>query len=160
MITQEKLKELLSYDPSTGLFRWRIKRSGVRFESAPGTTNDSGYVLICLFRRDYRAHRLAWLWMTGKWPAAQVDHRNGVRNDNRWENLREATREINGQNLRSAKSHNRRTGVLGVGLIGKKFSARIGVSGNEIHLGVFDSTTEAHAAYVEAKRRFHPGCTI
>ena len=163
MITQQILKELLNYNPETGIWSWRLNRKGVRCGSEAGWINDSGYVLIGLdgrIGRSYRAHRLAWLWMTGKWPSEQVDHKNGVRHDNRWENLREATREINCQNLRTAKSHNRSTGVLGVVPSGKRFSAKIAINRETHHLGTFDTTNEAHAAYVAAKRRLHPGCTI
>ena len=165
MITQESLKEVLNYNPQTGLFSWSKPRRGVKRGATPGWLNESGYVIIGLdgrSGRSYRAHRLAWLWMTGDWPINQIDHINGVRNDNRWGNLRSASREINCQNLREAKSHNLSTGFLGVSPTKNKhrFQAKIGVDGRMIYVGTFDTPELAHVAYVEAKRVLHPGCTI
>lgn len=110
-----------------------------------------GYLTVRIFGRSYKAHRLAWLYMTGAWPALDVDHKNGVHDDNRWDNLREVTMSVNQQNQRKAQRGNV-VGLLGVSAKRKKFSARIHLNGKTILLGVHDTPEMAHAAYLKAKR--------
>jgi hypothetical protein len=98
-ITAERLRELIHYDPETGVFT-RIKNGRVT-----GTPNDLGYLRISVDDRLYRAHRLAWLWMTGEWPKAQIDHINRKPDDNRWINLREATQAENAWNVSKRKDN-------------------------------------------------------
>lgn len=114
---------------------------------------------ITLKGKDYLSHRLAWFYMTGAWPEQEIDHINGVRDDNRFANLREADRQINCQNVRKPYKNNR-TGLLGVKPSLGKFVARIYVDGKERHLGTFKTPGLAHAAYVAAKRELHKGGTI
>jgi hypothetical protein len=101
--------------------------------------------------------------MTGAWPLFEIDHRNGIGTDNRWKNLRDGTRSFNIQNQRRARSDNK-TGFLGVHRSGKKerkgFVAKIQLDGKQRYLGVFSTAEAAHAAYLAAKRRIHPGCVI
>jgi len=163
MISQERLKELLHYDPNTGIFVWRVRKArntnigDVAGWLKPG--DKGGYIMICVDYKQYRAHHLAWLWMTGKWPIEQIDHKNAVRNDNRFSNLRDVSDEINRQNVRTARSHNA-LGVLGVFRKRGKFAAKIGCNRKQQYLGTFNTPELAHAAYLDAKRRLHPGCTI
>lgn len=159
-LTAARLRELLHYDWRTGLFTWLQdqKNGQIRAGSVAGTPS-GGYILIGIEGRRYRAHRLAWFYMKGKWPSEQIDHRNTVRNDNRWRNLREATREVNTQNLRRAKSTNR-LGVLGVREYRGRFNAGITVNRKRKHLGTYDTPEMAHAAYLKAKRELHEGCTL
>jgi hypothetical protein len=124
-----------------------------------GYVSKSGYRYIHVNGKKRLCLRLAFLWMTGSFPKAQVDHINGVRNDNRWDNLREATRSFNIQNQRRAHSRNR-LGVLGVEQVGKRFVSRIWVDNKAEYLGTFDTAEAAHGAYLSAKRKLHPGCTI
>lgn len=109
----------------------------------------------------YLEHRLAWLYVTGTWPSDQIDHVNGIRDDNRIFNLREATGPENNGNQRQARSDNK-TGLLGVywDKQHKKFSAKIMFSGKHKYLGYFPTAEEAHAAYIKAKRELHSHCTI
>jgi hypothetical protein len=162
-LTQEQLKAALHYDPSTGVFTRLVDSGGRggRKGSAAGYINDQGYVLIAVHSVQYRAHRLAWLYMTGAWPAGEVDHKNGVRADNWWANLRDVPTKVNAQNKRRAQK-NSKTGLLGVSWDKKKgnYTARIKVDGRYPTLGSFDTPEAGHAAYVEAKRRLHEGCTI
>jgi hypothetical protein len=109
--------------------------------------------------RSYRSHRLAWLYITGDWPRA-VDHINGNRCDNRWENLREVDNKTNTENARHARSSNRSCGVLGVTKRGKRFIAQIKSDGVHRYLGSFHDAASAHLAYVAAKRELHEGCTL
>lgn len=152
LITQEQLKELLSYDPETGVFVWLVSTSNrVKAGDVAGTFKaDSGYIFISALGHIYRAHRLAWLYMTGEWPPNQIDHINCVRDDNRWSNLREATNAQNQAN-KGPRCDNS-TGFKGVRFDQdrQKFRARVKLNGKEYHLGRFGTAEEAHAAYVAA----------
>ena len=101
-ITQEYLKSILSYDPETGLFTWLVQK-GARalVGSIAGTIRNNGYLKINIDKQLYYAHRLAHLYMTGEWPKNHIDHINGIKNDNHWCNLREATYSQNNKNRAS-----------------------------------------------------------
>lgn len=158
-ITAARLRELLTYDPETGAFTNRVKRSRKVVPGEPAGGLRCGYVAIRLDGRLYQAHRLAWLYMTGAWPAADVDHINGDRADNRWVNLRDVPHQANMQNQRRPRSDNK-TGFLGVHRIGDRFGAQIKGPRGWLGLGYFATPEEAHAAYLKAKRELHEGCTI
>ncbi len=152
-MTQEELKQRLQYNQRTGLFL-RILRSGRR--KPAGNVNKDGYVHIRVGGKTHKAHRLAWLYVTGVWPDDMLDHKNGARADNRFRNLRQADRAINSQNIRAARRDNT-LGVLGVSQHGRRFIARIMRDGRQNYIGSFATVEEAHAAYVAAKRVAHPG---
>ena len=157
-LSQSRLKELLDYDPETGIFTWRITRGRyARTGGMAGSPNGRGYLRITIDRRKFFAHRLAFLYMIGSFPPADADHINGVRDDNRWDNLREATRTDNVRNLGGARSDNT-FGFLGVSWDKNKlkWQARIVVVKKHIHLGYYSSGEEAHAAYLKAKDELHP----
>ena len=153
MITRERLHQVLSYDPETGGFTWRASGSGRRPDLRAGTITSQGYLGIQVDRRLYLAHRLAFLWMTGAFPSHDVDHRDMDRLNNRWPNLREATRAQNMMNGR-ARSNNA-TGFKGVTFLKPlgRYQARIRVSGEQRYLGLFDTQEEAHAAYRAAAEK-------
>jgi hypothetical protein len=158
-LSQKKLKQLLSYDPDTGIFTWLVRAAiCISVGDVAGSLHNK-YWRIKIGDHQYLAHRLAWLYMTGTWPSDQIDHINGLQNDNRWSNLREATGLLNTQNQRRARRNNQ-TGYLGVSPKGKKFRAAIGVLGKKIRLGEFDTPQAAYQAYLVAKRKLHAGCTI
>lgn len=160
MITQERLKELLHYDPETGVFTWRIRTSNrVKVGDVAGSAAAYGYLEIGIDGVTAKSHRLAFLYMTGEWPEHDVDHINGIRTDNRWANLRTATRSQNLQNLRAAKS-NSKTGLLGVSPYNGTFRASIKHNGKQITLGRFSCPHAAHAAYLKAKAELHPFSTL
>jgi hypothetical protein len=147
-LTAHRLRELMDYDPNTGVFTWRIARGlGVRGGVA-GTINGGGYRVIGVDGAKRQGHRLAWLHMTGNWPVGQVDHKNGIPSDNRWSNLRVAT---SSQNQRNARPH-RDAGLKGTSFNKKRnhWRAHIYVAGRQIYLGAFDTAAEAHAAYRRA----------
>lgn len=160
MITQQRLKEVLSYNPETGIFTWRVKTGKKVVVGASPTNQDSkGYLRVQIDGKRYPLHRLAWLYLYGYWPTI-VDHIDGDKHNNRGINLRQVTQRGNTQNIHTARAHNA-TGLLGVGVRPDGlFRARITVDGVERHLGVFPSAEEAHQAYLSAKRIYHPTCAI
>ena len=155
-LTAARLREVMDYDPSTGIFTRRVARGPFRAGQRAGTMSKKGYVSICIDGKIYKAHRLAILYVTGKWPNGDVDHRNRQKSDNREENLREATRQQNTQNLDVRV--NNTSGCPGVGWhkAAGKWAARIGVANRRIHLGVFDTIEAAASAYGTAKANLHP----
>lgn len=160
MLTQERLKELLEYNSDTGEFTC-IKDSGTKWKAGKvaGHHHWNGYIVIGIDSKSYKAHRLAFFYMTGKWPTHQVDHINGKRSDNRFVNLREATPSQNQQNLKKAKGDTR-TQVLGVTRNGTKYIAQIGLNKTRVHIGTFNTLKEASTAYLAVKRGLHPFNTI
>ena len=158
MPTLESLKSILHYDPATGVFTWLSPpRNQTKVGDVAGCLNLDGYILISIDNIRHRAHRLAWLYMTGSWPGKQVDHRNRNRSDNRWNNLREANNAINQQNKQITNSN--KIGLSGVSKSGRGFRATIKVFGAQVYLGTHNTPEQAHAAYLTAKLRLHPSFT-
>lgn len=160
-LTQQRLQQLLHYDPATGVFT-RLARTANRVHvgDVAGSLGSRGYTMIMVDLVNYSAHRLAWFYMTGGWPKEEIDHANGVRADNRFANLREVTRSENLQNQRKPRSDSS-TGFLGVQPhLDGKFQARIMTDGRRRSLGLFPTAALAHEAYLYAKRREHRTCTI
>ena len=155
MITKERLDELLAYDPETGHFTWGV-RAGSRalVGTVAGSPNTNGHVHIGVDGKRYLAHRLAFLKMTGVMPDDQVDHINGVRDDNRWPNLRPATNAENGRNRRTQTTNT--SGVPGVGWYARlgKWQAYIRVNYKHIHLGLFTEFEDAVAARRAAEVKY------
>src|ERR1700741_188672 len=161
ILTQSRLQELLHYDPATGIFTWLAQVSAkTTIGKQAGYENKKGYIMVGVDGRCYRAHRLAWLYVTGSWPVNRIDHRDTRRSNNAWRNLREATGAENQQNRKSGSKS--KSGLLGVGWDGrkKKWKAAIQVNNVSTHLGRFKTPEEAHAAYVAAKRKLHPFNTL
>ena len=145
-LTAERLRHLLDYDPDTGLFTWKVSPArNVKDGQVAGSINDDGYLRIRFDGKAYAAHRLAWLYMTGEFPPADVDHKNGIRSDNRWANLRAATRTENSANHKGWGT----SGVRGVRWCKKtkKWQARIRVNGTLYRIGTFSTVEEANACY-------------
>lgn len=162
MLTQARLKEVLHYEKTTGIFTYIVSRKTTIIGTVAGSIWD-GYRRIYVEGKPFSAHRLAWLYVYGEWPKYEIDHINGIRDDNRIENLRDVSTSVNQQNVRYGKSDNV-SGYLGVSryknLKAKPWRAQILVSGKMIHLGYFETAEDAGVAYVKAKRIHHIGCTI
>lgn len=160
-LTQSILKHDLKYDPETGLFTSIAFVPGRSIGSPCGFLRRNGYIDIKVRYRSYKAHRLAWLYVTGAWPIESIDHINGCRSDNRWINLRDVPIFINCQNRRSAR-RNSRSGLIGAHFDGQRqcWTSAISDRGKAVHLGTFATPQDAHEAYVAAKRVLHPGNTI
>jgi len=160
-LTQERLKEVLHYCPDLGLFWWKVRSISSSHDKTfnkhfagkiAGKLATNGYVRISVDGRDHAAHRLAWLYMTGVTPADDIDHRNGRKLDNAFENLREATRS---QNLANRSQRNA-TGFKGVTrLASGRFTAEIRKNRVKDYLGSFDTAEEAHAAYEARASQVH-----
>jgi hypothetical protein len=161
-LTAQQVRTLFDYDPGTGVFKRIAARQGAKRGALPGHISRNGYHVISIDHRHHFTHRLAWLYMTGAWPAADIDHINGLRADNRWNNLRATTRGENMQNLKCARKDNKSCGLLGVTWDKQcaKWKARIGVRGKTLRLGHFDDPDTAHAAYLTAKRALHSTNTL
>lgn len=156
-LTSDKLRHFLAYDAETGDFRWNVTRSKGRPAGslAGGLSKATGYVKIMLNGASYPAHRLAWLYVYGRWPTNEIDHINGNKADNRVSNLREATSSQNTINRRILKSN--KSGVRGVRFYPprQKWHARIMINRTQKHLGYFDTIETAEAAYRAAQIELH-----
>lgn len=161
-LTHAEVARALAYDHASGVLTWRpgYSRAKVGGEAA-GWVSAFGYVLVKIGGGRYMAHRLAWLLHHGQWPTGQIDHINGVKTDNRIENLRDVDASTNQQNRRRATAA-ARSGTLGVARADarQKWRAQIHVGGKQVFLGHFESAESAHAAYLSAKRQLHSGCTL
>lgn len=151
-LTAERLRFLLSYDPNTGKFIRLVGGKGFRAGFPAGDLHKaSGYAYIGIDRKRYRAHRLAWLYMTGEWPI-EVDHMNGDRSDNRWGNLRLATRSQN--NANGKRRSDNTSGHKGVNWVARAnlWRAYVNFDGKQKHIGYFKDVDSAIAARIKAAK--------
>ena len=151
MLTQKELKELLHYNPDTGVFTWLVSgKNRVKVGHAAGCVNSHGYVKITLQGKSYSAHRLAWLYITGDWPKQQVDHINHDKKDNSWGNMREVTPSQNSRNVRAlGRGSSNYKGVSYRNDSGS-WRAIIRHGGKNNYLGSFDCEHEAALVYNQA----------
>ncbi|MBL4886392.1 MAG: HNH endonuclease [Planctomycetaceae bacterium] len=152
-LTQERLKQVLHYDPKTGIFKWKLTRPGCVAGRSAGTITN-GYRQIEIDYKLFRAGRLAWLYMTGEWPECVIDHINGVRNDDRWQNLRSASYQENARNRKPCRRNS--SGKVGVHKSYKKgwWGAGIGVNDRYVNLGHYKRKADAIAARLKAEKQF------
>jgi hypothetical protein len=162
LLTADRLREVLHYDPLTGFFTWRVtlSRRNQAGNRTGKTRRADRRVYIGVDNGLYLAHRLAWLYVHGRWPEPLIDHIDGDASNNAISNLREATQAENTQNLHRAHRDNR-SGFLGVQCARNgKFAARL-KSGPILVFGKKrDSPQQAHQDYLEIKRALHPFATI
>jgi len=171
MITQELLKESLSYNPHTGVFMWRLSRPRIHFDTDLGfnryhskqagneclSVNNKGYARVYLFGKYRDLHRLAFLYINGKFPTDQVDHINHICTDNRWVNLRHASSQENNRNKSLSSSNT--SGCVGVVFHKKlcKWQAQVHIKPKTLYLGVFSNFFDACCASLSARNKhgFH-----
>src|SRR3990167_394585 len=160
-LTADIAREYLSYDQSTGELRWRFDHWGRKTgELAGGLHKSTGYMRVSLLGKKISAHRLIWLMVHDEWPP-MLDHINGIRTDNRLENLRVTDSLLNSQN-RIAPSVGSSASLLGAQMhkASGLWKSTIRSGEKKISLGLFATQEEAHAAYVQAKRILHKGNTL
>jgi hypothetical protein len=171
-LTQAIVHELLEYEPETGalIWNWRARKWfktdrswntwNTRYAGTPALASVNpvhGHLCGAIFNKSYEAHRVIWLYMTARWPDPEVDHDNQNPADNRWNNLREVTRQLNMKNQRLPRTN--KTGYVGVTLrktltLGVRYRAYITVDGKERHLGYFGTKEEATAARMAASEKY------
>lgn len=159
ILTHARLIEKLIYSPDTGVFQWRANSRGARAGDIAGSIGLNGYRQITIDKVQYRAHRLAWFYVHGRWPTDLIDHWDHNKENNAIGNLRDAGYNINSQNMIAPQRRNS-SGYLGVSPHRKKWAAKLVANGKKTWLGVFDTPELAHAAYVQAKRIHHQGNTL
>lgn len=142
------LREMISYDPLTGVFTWKTDHCRRKAGESAGSQKPDGYVYLKLQGQTYGAHRVAWMLITGEWPDSAVDHRDGVRSNNAWSNLRLATRAQNNANVPPRGL----SGLKGATYSKRerRWKAQICIRGKQTCLGTFNTAEQAHAAYRDA----------
>lgn len=153
MFTAEELREWLHYDPATGHFTWLKKASSRAMPGYRAGCQDrvNGYWVLKVMGFQCKASRLAWLYMTGEWPENEIDHKNTIRNDNRWENLRPGDRSTQLANQRQRTEHKKGVYLRKSG----RWMAQIQRPDVRRNLGTYDTQEEAHAAYQKAALELH-----
>lgn len=158
-LTADEVRRRFRYVKSTGKFIRRVPVFGAtggiqhHVGSVAGSLHHDGYVYLGIDGRLYLAHRLAWLWVTGSWPIKDIDHKNGVRSDNQWKNLRDATVRQNRQNTLGQLSRtNKYPGVYRHSLMRDRFVAQIKHQGKVLYLGCFSDEDVARLVRVEAEK--------
>lgn len=160
-LTAQRLRELLDYNDSTGVFTWRATRKGhVKVGDSAGYFRKDRYVIIGLDGKTYLGHRLAWLYMHDTWPSMYIDHIDGNPTNNKIENLRDVDPTTNGQNRR-VLIRKTLTGFLGVdeyrpGIWG----VRLKVNGKIVKLSGLASKDAAEECSVALRKILQPGCTL
>lgn len=152
-LTYERLREVLHYEPKTGIFTWRVSNSNrVKIGERAGSVLNNGYRIIVIDNKHTLEHVCVWLYVFGKFPALFIDHKNGNRADNRIENLREATRS---QNNANAMRPPNAAGFKGVTPKKGRWEAGISKDNRFRYIGTFNTPEEAHAAYMKVARELH-----
>lgn len=148
------LKEIFRYEPETGTIFWKKNYRKSFIGKPAGNISTDKYRVITYQGKTYKAHRLAFYLVNGAWPSGPIDHINGVKDDNRWQNLREVTAQENQQNRKLNK--NNKSGALGVSWINRdqKWLSAISIKGKKITLGLFVDYYEAVAARKEAEKKY------
>lgn len=148
MITQAELHQLVSYDPDSGEMFWKSPMGKVKAGKKISCKDSRGYVVVRLNGTLYRVHRLAWVYINGDHDFQLIDHINGIKSDNRIENLRACSYLENARNLAKRKSN--KTGFKGVSWNAEKakFKAVTSINGKQKFLGYFDDAIEASNAYI------------
>lgn len=155
------LREFIHYDSESGLFTWIKKPARKIIVGTEAGRELRGYRKIRLANEEYFSHRLAWLYVHGTWPEHVIDHINGNGKDNRIANLRDVPQQMNAQNMRAPMASGT-TGLQGVSWdkSRKLFKASLTIGPVQKTVGRFPVAEDAHQAYLQAKREFHPGCTL
>lgn len=160
MLTCEQVRALFIYDPETGVLTNRVTRCSTSLMGdVVGTLEKNGRRRVVVDSNKYLVHRVIWLYMTGVWPDNVIDHIDGNPANNVWGNLRDVTISVNAQNQRKHHKNNK-VGLAGVDAHNGRWRAQIVIDHTKKYIGMFNTPEEAHQAYIDAKRKHHPGCVI
>jgi hypothetical protein len=158
-VTVDELQHIFSYEPDTGILRWKNpnKHSSKKVGDIAGSLNDKGYLRVTVKNKEIKVHRIAWAIHHGQFPTIIIDHKNGIRHDNRISNIREATRSDNCSN--KIKQSNNTSGYVGVYYFPerklKKYEAIISKNKKRYFLGGFETAEDAYNAYKEKAKELH-----
>lgn len=144
-----RLREIFYFDAESGTLRYRARRSAKKAGSIAGYVNNFGYRVVMIDYRPFLAHRVIWAILHNEWPEPAIDHRDMNKDNNRADNLRLASRTLNGANRPTV-----RNGLKGAYKHRDRFVAAIKKNGKYYHLGVFDSEQSAHRAYCQKALEF------
>lgn len=159
-VTADEVRKLFDYRAEDGALIRRIRRGCQHAGTIAGTPHSRGYIQISISGCFYLAHRLVWLHVHGEWPKEDIDHINGIKTDNRVENLRDVSPGTNTENMRRPRADNT-SGYLGVSKDNTGYwAAKINVSRKTIYIGRYATPELAYQAYVHTKRKLHKGCTL
>ena len=155
MITHQRLLEVVQYDKSTGIFTTKITRRGSPAKSIIGSIGKRGYLNVVIDYKYYSLHRLAWFYVTGKWPIDQIDHIDRNKCNNKWENLREATGSENSRNI--GISSRNTSGIKGVhwNESHKRWCAKVHLHSKRHHIGYFKNIEDAQKAVSKKRNELH-----
>ena len=155
MLTQERLKSVLHYDHLSGVFTWKVNTKRIAKGFVAGHVQPTGYIRIAIDGKQYKSHRLAWLYMTGSMPNGLIDHINNIRSDNRWANLRVASSVEN--SLNRSISRRNSSGVKGVHWSKEKckWLVQIKAGGQRVQIGSFEDIELAQLVINEAREKYH-----
>lgn len=157
--SHQRLWELFTYSPGTGILAWKTRKGGRLAGTRAGNVERSGYRVVKLDDQIFKEHRIIWAYCTGEWPAVEIDHVDGDKTNNRVSNLRTVTRNGNAQNLRGGRGKSPLLGAHWNTEAGR-WRSKIVADGKQKFLGYFSTPEEAHEAYLRAKRELHSTCTI
>lgn len=153
-LTHEDLLSMIDYNQETGKMTWLVRRGRQAWPgSDAGTMGVYGYKQVGIYGKRHMFHRLAWFYITKEWPKNEIDHINGIRDDNRICNLREADRGENNRNCKIRKDNT--TGVKGVSLKRGKYCARVRINGVRKWIGEFHTIEEAAKAVALVRDDLH-----
>jgi len=153
----KELRRLFHYDRGTGIVTRKVSTASRSIAGdVVGCKKKAGYLHVGVLGKTRRLHRVVWKWVTGDWPSDMIDHKDGVRDNNVWSNLRDVTTQDNNRN--AFRKSNNTSGVTGVHRCKARWRAQIRLNRKTVHLGYFDDKDEARAVRkaAEAKHGFHP----
>lgn len=155
LLTQEKMKSVIRYNPDTGIFIWLVGNNKRKAGDIAGGIGAAGYWMIGVSGKRYYAHMLAWLYMTGEFPTVGIDHKDRCKTNNKWDNLRLATKAQNSANTEIMSTN--KSGYKGVSWHRDlyKWQVHIRINGKSKYLGVYTSKEEAAQVYRNAAIREH-----
>lgn len=154
-LSKADVRRMFDYNKTTGLLTWKIAASkNTHIGTAVTASDPKGRIRVGINRRRYLAHRIIWLWVTGKWPSHEIDHRDTVKSNNQWNNLREATPSQNHFNIK-LKKHNT-SGYKGVSRTPSgRWHVKITINYKQIYLGTFSTAKIGYRAYCNAAKKYH-----